>query len=163
MATKKKAPASAAYKLPIEQVMAAVDLRKGDYYSTLGHEDLKALNTFMAQRWASQVQGSREVQEHYLTTVNDLSNIDYIAVTSKHEELRWRVLALCGLGTKLRHEFVPPKAQKKDKLTAWLIEQFPAMSDDEIELFRDLNGPDVLEEIAVAQNMGNKELKELFK
>jgi hypothetical protein len=163
MATKKKAPASAAYKLPIEQVMAAVDLRKGDYYSKLGHEDLKALNTFMTQRWASQVQGSREVQEHYLTTINDLSNVDYIAVTSEHEELRWRVLALCGLGTKLRHEFIPPKAQKKDKLTAWLIEQFPAMSDDEIELFRELNGTDVLEEIAVTQNMGNKELKELFK
>jgi hypothetical protein len=163
MATKKKAPASAAYKLPIEQVMAAIDLRKGDYYSKLGPEDLKALNTFMTQRWASQVQGSREVQEHYLTTINDLSNVDYIAVTSEHEELRWRVLALCGLGTKLRHEFIPPKAQKKDKLTAWLVEQFPAMSDDEIELFRELNGPDVLEEIAVAQNMGNKELKELFK
>jgi hypothetical protein len=91
--------------------------------------------------------------------LDDLSNVDYIAVTSEHEELRWRVLALCGLGTKLRHEFIPPKAQKKDKLTAWLIEQFPAMSDDEIELFRELNGPDVLEEIAVTQNMGNKELK----
>jgi len=163
MATKKKAPASAAYKLPIEQVMAAVDLRKGDYHSKLGAEDQKAVSTFMAQRWASQVQGSRDVQEHYLTAVNDLSNIDYVAVTSEHEELRWRVLALCGLGTKLRHEFVPPKSQKKDKLSAWLIEQFPSMSDDEIDLFRTLNGQEVLEEIAVSQNMGNKDLKDLFK
>jgi hypothetical protein len=163
MATKKKAPASAAYKLPIEQVMAAVDLRKGDYYSKLGQDDLKSLNTFMAQRWASQVQGAREVQEQYLLNVNDYSNIDYIATTSGHEELRWRVLALCGLGFKQRHEFIPPKALKKDKLTTWLIEQFPAMSNEEIELFRELNGNDVLEDIAVAQNMGNKDLKELFK
>jgi hypothetical protein len=163
MATKKKAPASAAYKLPIEQVMAAVDLRKGDYYSKLGADDLKALNTFMAQRWASQVQGDRDVQEQYLLNVNDYSNIDYIATTSAHEELRWRVLALCGLGFKQRHEFIPPKALKKDKLTAWLIAQFPAMSDEEIELFRELNGNEVLEDIAVAQNMGNKDLKELFK
>jgi hypothetical protein len=163
MATKKKAPASATYKLPIEQVMAAVDLRNGDYYSKLGQEDLKALNTFMSQRWASQVQASRDIQEQYLLNVNDYSNIDYIATTSAHEELRWRVLALCGLGFKQRHEFIPPKAQKKDKLTAWLIEQFPAMSNDEIELFRELNGNDVLEDIAVSKNMGNKDLKDLFK
>ena len=163
MATKKKAPASAAYKLPIEQVMAAVDLRKGDYYAKLEPEDVKALSTFMVQRWASQVQGSREVQEQYLLNVNDYSNIDYIATSSKHEELRWRVLALCGLGFKQRHEFIPPRNAKKDKLTAWLIEQFPAMSDDEIELFRTINGNDVLEDIAVSKNTGNKDLKDLFK
>jgi len=163
MATKKKAPASAAYKLPIEQVMAAVDLRNGNYYSKLEQEDLKALNTFMSQRWASQVHASRDIQEQYLLNVNDYSNIDYIATTSAHEELRWRVLALCGLGFKQRHEFIPPKAQKKDKLTAWLNEQFPAMSNDEIELFREINGTDVLAEIAVSQNMGNKDLKDLFK
>lgn len=163
MATKKKASAAAAYKLPIEQVMSAVDLRKGDYYSNLSDEDEKALNTFMAQRWASQVQGELDVQEQYLVNVNDYSNVDYIATTSEHEELRWRVLALCGLGFKLRHEFIPPKGVKKDKLTAWLIEQFPAMSDDEIELFRTINDKDVLENIAVSKNTGNKDLKELFK
>jgi hypothetical protein len=163
MATKKKEPASAKFQLPIEQVMAAVDLRKGDYYSKLDDEGRKALSTYMAQRWASQVQGTRDVQEEYLLNVNDYSNIDYIATTSAHEELRWRVLALVGLGVKLRHEFVPPKAQKKDKLTAWLIEQFPNLGDEEIELFRSLNGEDVLEGIAKSQNMGNKDLKDLFK
>ena len=163
MATKKKETATAKYKLPIEQVMAAVDLRKGDYYSNLGDEDVKALSTFMSQRWASQVQGDLEVQEQYLLNVNDYSNIDYIATTSEHEELRWRVLALCGLGFKMRHEFIPPKNSKKDKLALWLVEQFPAMSDDEIELFRTINDDDILKDIAVSQNMGNKDLKELFK
>jgi hypothetical protein len=164
MATaKKKAPASAKYQVPIEQVMAAVDLRNGNYYSKLPEEDRKAVNTYMTQRWASQVQGTRDIQEQYLLNVNDYSNIDYIATTSAHEELRWKVIAVCGLGFKQRHEFIPPKAQKKDRLTAWLTQQFPSMSDDEIELFRTINGDEVLEEIAVAKNTGNKELKELFK
>jgi hypothetical protein len=163
MATKKKEPASAKYQLPIEQVMSAIDLRKGDYYSKLDDEGKKALSTYMAQRWASQVQGTRDVQEEYLICVNEYSNIDYIATTSAHEELRWRALALVGLGTKLRHEFVPPKAQKKDKLALWLIDQFPHLGDEEIELFRELNGSDVLEGIAKSQNMGNKDLKDLFK
>lgn len=162
MATKKKT-STAAYKVPIEQVMAAVDLRNGDYYSKLSDEDRKSVNTYMAQRWASQVQGSREVQEHYLVTINDLSNIDYIATTSQHDEMRWRVIALCGLGSKLRHEFIPPKGQKKDKLTAWLIERFPSLADEEIELFREINGNDFLEDMARAQNLSDKDIKELFK
>ncbi len=163
MATKKKPAATAAYKLPIEQVMAAVDLRKGEYYTKLEPEELKSLSTYMSQRWASQVQGTRDIQEYYLTTVNDLSNLDYVATKSEHDELRWRVLALCGLGQKMRHEFIPPKGAKKDKLTAWLLEQFPALRDDEIELFRTLNGDEVLADIAVHKNVGNKDLKELFK
>jgi hypothetical protein len=164
MATaKKKAPASAAYKLPIEQVMSAVDLRKGDYYSKLSPEDLKALSTYMVQRWSSQVQGDREIQEHYLTTINDLSNLDYIATGSEHDELRWKVIALVGLGQKMRHEFIPPKGAKKDKLTQWLVEQFPSLSDDEIELFRELNGDAFLADMAIAKNMGDKQIKDLFK
>lgn len=163
MATKKKEPASAKYQVPIDQVMTAVDLRKGDYYAKLSDEDRKGVSTYMAQRWASQVQGTRDVQEEYLIGVNEYSNVDYIATTSAHEELRWRALALCGLGFKQRHEFIPPKNQKKDKLTAWLIKQFPSMSNEEIELFKTINGTDVFEDIAVSQNMGNKELKDLFK
>jgi hypothetical protein len=163
MATKKKAPSTAKYQLPIDQVMSAVDLRRGDYYSKLEPDELKSLSTFMAQRWGSQVQGTQDLQEYYLTTVNDLSNLDYIGVGSGHDELRWRTLALCGIGHKMRHEFIPPKGAKKDKLTAWLIEQFPSLGDDEIELFRELNGDGILEDIAVSKNMGNKELKDLFK
>ena len=136
MATKKKETASAKYQVPIDQVMSAVDLRKGDYYAKLSDEDRKSVSTYMAQRWASQVQGTRDVQEEYLISVNEYSNVDYIATTSAHEELRWRALALCGLGVKLRHEFMPPKTQKRDKLTAWLIKQFPALSDEEIDLFK---------------------------
>jgi hypothetical protein len=163
MATKKKEPASAKYQLPIDQVMVAIDLRKGNYYDKLDDDGRKALSTYMAQRWASQVQCTRDVQEQYLIDVNAYSNIDYIATTSAHEELRWRALALVGLGVKLRHEFIPPIGVKKDKLTAWLIEKFPQLGTEEIELFREINSKDVLEDIARTQNMGNKELKELFK
>lgn len=162
MSTKKKA-STAAYKIPIEQVMAAVDLRIGDYYGKLSDEGRKAVNTYMTQRWASQVQGDREVQEHYLVSINKLSNIDYIATTSRHEEMRWRVIALSGLGSKLWHEFIKPKGQKKDKLTVWLTERFPSLADDEIELFREINGNDFLEDMARSQNISDKDIKELFK
>jgi hypothetical protein len=72
-------------------------------------------------------------------------------------------LALVGLGVKLRHEFIPPIGVKKDKLTAWLIEKFPQLGAEEIELFKSINSTEDLEDIARAQNMGNKEFKELFK
>jgi len=163
MATKKKEPVSAKYQLPIDQVMTAVDLRKGTFYDKLDDDGRKSLSTFMAQRWASQVQGTRDVQEQYLIDVNAYSNVDYIATTSAHEELRWKALALVGLGVKLRHEFIPPIGVKKDKLTAWLIEKFPQLGAEEIELFKSINSTEDLEDIARSQNMGNKEFKELFK
>lgn len=163
MATKKKEPASARHQLPIDQVMAAVDLRKKNFYNSLSEEDQRALNLYMAQRWASQVQGSRDIQEHYLLMVNDLCNIDFVATTSAHEELRWQVLSLVGLGQKLRHEFVPPKGQKKDRITEWLIELFPHLGEEEIELFKVINDGDTLKEAAEAMNVADKKIKDLFK
>lgn len=162
-AKKKTETASAKHQIPIDQVMAAVDQRRQNFYENLNDEDRRAVNLYMAQRWASQVQGSREVQEHYLLMVNDLSNLDFVATTSAHEELRWRVLALVGLGQKLRHEFVPPRGQKKDRLTEWLVELFPHFSDEEIELFRSINDADVFKQSAESMNIADKKIKELFK
>lgn len=151
-------------KIPIDQVMAAVDRRDRDYWSRLPEEDRKLVNTYMTQRWASAVQSNdREVQEHYLLMVNDLCNVDYVATTSAHEELRWKVLSLVGLGIKLRHEFIPPRGVKKDRIREWLIGLMPQLSDDEIDLFREINPPDVLEESARAMNVADKKVKDLFK
>lgn len=163
MATKKKETATARHQVPIDQVMAAVDLRKKNYYDGLSEEDRKAVNVYMSQRWASQVQGSRDVQEHYLLMVNDLSNIDFVATTSAHEELRWQVLSLVGLGQRLRHEFVPPRGQKKDRLTEWLTELFPQFSEEEIKLFREINDETVFKESAESMNIADKKIKDLFK
>lgn len=159
----KKEPASAKHKMPIDQVMSAVDYRRRKFYEDLTDEQRKEVNLYMTQRWASQVQGDRELQEHYLLMVNDLSNIDFVATTSAHDELRWRVLALIGLGQKMRHEFVPPRGQKKDRIAEWLRELFPQLSDEEIELFRTINDQDVLKEAAGAMNVADKKVKELFK
>jgi len=161
MPAKKKA--TAVHKVNIHEVMNAIDYRNGDYYTKLDDESKKSVSTYMVQRWASQVQGQAEIQEHYLLMVNDLSNVDYIATTSAHEELRYRVLALVGLGKKMRHEFVPPKGAKKDKLREWLIELLPNCNEEEIELFREINGSDVLKDIATVKNTPDKKLKDLFK
>lgn len=151
-------------KFPIDQVMRAIDSRDRGFYSRLTDEDRKLVNSYMAQRWASAVQSNdREVQEHYLLMVNDLCNIDYVATTSAHEELRWMMLSLVGLGVKLRHDFIPPKGVKKDRIREWLIELHPQLSDDEIELFRTVNPPDVLESAARSMNVADKKVKELFK
>lgn len=151
-------------KFPIDQVMRAIDSRDRGFYGRLTDEDRKLVNSYMAQRWASAVQSNdREVQEHYLLMVNDLCNIDYVATTSAHEELRWMMLSLVGLGVKLRHDFIPPKGVKKDRIREWLIDMMPQLSDDEIDLFREINTPDVLEDAARSMNVADKRLKELFK
>lgn len=162
MPAKKKDTGSVRYELPIWQLMAALDLRDQKFYENLDEKERKAVNLYMAQRWASQVEGTQEVQEHYLLMVNDLSNIDFVATTSAHEELRWKVLALVGLGRKLRHEFIPPRGRKKDRLYEWLVELFPQLSDEEIELFRTVNEDTDLKDSAKAMNISDRRFKDLF-
>lgn len=161
MAAKKESTAK--HKMPIDRVMGAIDFRRRKFYEDLSDEERRDVNLYMAQRWASQVQGDRDLQEHYLLMVNDLSNIDFVAITSAHDELRWQMLALVGLGQKMRHEFVPPRGQRKDRIAEWLQELFPHLSDDEINLFREVNDPDVLKEAAGAMNLADKKVKDLFK
>ena len=161
MPAKKKA--SATHKVNIHEIMNAIDYRNSDYYSKLDDESKKSVSTYMAQRWASQVQGPQEIQEHYLLMVNDSSNVDYIATTSGHEELRYRILALVGLGNKMRHEFVPPKGAKKDKLREWILDLLPHCNEQEVELFREINDKDTLKDIATVKNTPDKKLKDLFK
>lgn len=151
-------------KIPIDVVMAAVDRRDKEYWSRLPDEDRRLVNTYMAQRWASAVQSNdRDIQEHYLIMVNDLCNLDYVATTSDHEELRWKILSLVGLGFKLKHDFIRPRGVKKDRIREWLIDLMPHLGDDEIDLFREINPPDVLEESAKAMNLADKKVKDLFK
>lgn len=153
-----------AAKFPIDRVMRAIDQRDRGFWTGLSDEEKKQVNSYMAQRWASAVQSNDlEVQEHYLLMVNDLCNIDYVATTSAHEELRWMMLSLVGLGVKLRHDFIKPKGVKKDRIREWLIELYPQLSDDEIDLFRAINPTDVLEEMAHQMNVADKKVKELFK
>lgn len=152
----------------VDRAMRAVDLRDRAFWSNLDDEERKLatkyINSYMAQRWASTVQSnSRDLEEHYLLMVNDLCNVDYVATTSAHEELRWMVLSLVGLGTKLRHELIPPRGVKKDRIREWLTEMMPQLGDAEIDLFREINPPDVLEDSAKAMNLADKKLKELFK
>jgi hypothetical protein len=152
----------------VDRAMRAVDLRDRSFWSSLDDEEKKLatkyINSYMAQRWASSIQSNDlEVQEHYLLMVNDLCNIDYVATTSAHEELRWMVLSLIGLGAKLKHELIPPRGVKKDRIREWLIELYPQFGEGEIDLFREINPPDVLEESARAMNVADKRLKDLFK
>ena len=86
-----------------------------------------------------------------------------MATTSAHEELRWQVLALVGLGQRLQHEFVPPRGQKKDRLTEWLTELFPQFSEEEIKLFKMINDESVFKESAESMNIVDKKVKDLFK
>lgn len=158
----KKKDTAVKYELPIAQVMSAIDLRDQTFYDKLDEKERKSVNLYMAQRWASQVEGTQEVQEHYLLMVNDLSNIDFVATTSAHEELRWRVLALVGLGRRLRHEFIPPRGRKKDRLYEWLTELFPQLNDEEIELFRTVNKDSDLKESARSMNVADRRFKDLF-
>ena len=78
--------------LPLALELAAMDYRDKNFYTNLNDEQRKAISLWVLMRWMS---SSRGDAEQHLTLVNDVVNVDF-SVISKHPELQWKLLALCG-------------------------------------------------------------------
>jgi hypothetical protein len=68
-----------------------------------------------------------------------------------------------GIGKSVIHPFLkPPKKAKKNKMQEWVIEQYPHLSDDEIDLMISLNDKSAFKDLAEQLNLETKKRKELF-
>ena len=127
-------------KLSIANEMRCLDTKYRNFYDSLTDEERKKYSNFLMIRWSSAVQGPAELQEYYLVACNERLNKHFFDI-NKHQKLQW----LCatsispGMGSH-RHQWIPPK--KKDKANnegkKILMELFPAMKSDEIELLSKL-------------------------
>ena len=77
--------------------------------------------------------GNRELQEHYILTVNEYYNKNWASV-SKHPKLQWLSLVACsyGKGETYFHEWIPLK-KEKNKKEEFLAELFPNMKRADVE------------------------------
>jgi len=95
--------------------------------------------------------------------VNDIVNVDF-NLLKKHPELQWKLLAVCGQGSSTYHPWVAPvKRQKKSKLEAFLLKQYPTLSKEELHLFVTINSEEDVKNLARDMGLEEKEIKELFK
>ena len=61
-------------KLNISNEMRQLDAKNRDFYDELTVEERRKFSTFLMVRWGSAVDGSREIQEYYVQSVNHYLN-----------------------------------------------------------------------------------------
>lgn len=154
----KKAKKESTLGLPTE--LLAMDTGNMAFYKNLSDEHKKEISLWVLMRFMSSCQGA---PEHHLMMVNDLVNHNFNNL-SKHPELQWKLLALCGTRKKQFHPWIaPPKGIKKNKVEAAIIEHYPLLNDEELELLLKINTQSDLEQFFKENGYDDKTIKEMFK
>ena len=110
-------------------------------------------------RWASYT--SRN-SEHSLLMTHEMINVDFSNL-SKHKELQWKLIALCGMGAIQNHQWIaPPKQGKKNKLIDTLSKFYPLLSDNELDLIEKINTRDELITHFKDAGYDDKSINEIF-
>jgi hypothetical protein len=119
-----------------KEIIPAVDLGMKDLWDAATEEGRKEIkgDFWTLNRYISNVKtNSREVQEHFVLTVNEYYNKNWNDI-QKHPKLVWQTLCVCSMGNSKTyfHEWIPLKKQKNKKID-FLAELFPTMKMADVE------------------------------
>jgi len=119
-----------------KDMIPAVDMGLRELWDAATEEGQKEIkgDLWNLNRYISNVKSSdREIQEHFLLTVNEYYNKDWSAI-SKHPKLQWMTLCMCSHDSKKTffHEWLPLKKEtnRKEEL---LLEFFPTMKASDVQ------------------------------
>lgn len=148
-------------KIPLKDMLSAMDRRDFDWYSNLADEQKKTFSSWLFLRYASSAKGKDK--DEVLLNTNEFVNKNYTDLY-KHEDLMWKLFCLTSTGKKQFHEYIkPPNSRiKKDTITQFIAQTYPHMKGDEIELFRQLNSDDDIKQMARDTGMSDKEFEDIF-
>ncbi len=160
---KKKKKSQLTDKLNIKNEMRVLDTRDRTWWADLTEEEAETMGKIMwtQMRWASSVKGGNAAQ--YLMLVNEFTNLHFNTLRH-HPQLQHQLLQLAGAGKSQYHEWIPPgKRDKKNKLGAWLTDQYPQYNNDELDIIQNTTDKGVWKDMMEQQGMKPKEIKELLK
>ena len=127
-------------KLNIGNEMRQLDAKNRDFYDELTPEERKKFSTFLMVRWGSAVDGSKEIQEYYVQSVNHYLNKHFFTM-HRHPKLQWLMATAAspGMGA-MRHNWIAPKKKEAgaSAIKKQLRELYPHFKDDEIDLMAEL-------------------------
>lgn len=121
-------------KLNIANEMRELDRKNRWFYDELTAEEKKKFSTFLMIRWGSAVDGSSELQQYYVQSVNHYLNRHFFSM-SRHPKLQWLMATAAspGLGTP-RHQWISTKKSTGNAKVKQLRTLFPALRDDELQV-----------------------------
>lgn len=151
--------------IPYSFYTDAADRKKRDHYARMTDAQKEEFKKryYMLMRSMSSAQGSEK--EYFLPAVNRAVNENYKSVpVREHPELCWLSLTAVGLGSKTNHPFIraPKGKAKRDKLREFLIEVYPLLKDDELELLIQINTLDDFKDLAEQYGYTTAQIRDIF-
>ena len=136
-------------KLPLKDVLAAIDLNAKNVWDELSDEERKQVSFYLLNRYVSSVKGTREKAELAVFKTNEYYTKGFF-VLQKHKKLLWQLLCMSGNTGKIQyHEWIGYKHKKTSNKDQKELEKiYPNMKEDELQLMLSL--------------MTKKEFKELL-
>lgn len=123
-----------AEKLTLQEILASVDMNSKELWDALTDDQKKSVVFFTLNRYLSNVNGSRELQEHFALLTNERFNKNLFLFLSKHPKLCWQLACSCAHESKqIRfHPWMKVKKEKNKKVE-FLAELFPEKKREDLE------------------------------
>ena len=124
-------------KLPLKDILAAIDMNGKNVWDELSAEERKQVSFWLLNRYISAVKGSREKQELAVFKTNEYYNKNFSVLGTKHPKLQWQLMCVAGNTGKIEyHEWIgfKQKGQSNSKSVKLLQQIYPNMKTDEVEL-----------------------------
>jgi len=133
-------------KLTLAEKLLAVDLKSMNLYKELTPEQKKDLNQslFILNRYISSVNSNNT--NHYILTTNSYYNKHFFTL-SKHPELLWKLLCMCGIGKKEFHQWITFKKKSTNSTLKSLMKIYPNMKIDDLEMMIKINSKKDINEL----------------
>ena len=145
-------------KLPIKDILAAIDMGAKNIWDDLSDEERKQVSFWLLNRYVSSVKGNYEKTAMAVFKTNEYYNKNYMEV-SKHPKLQWQLL--CQSGNTGKIEYHPWQGFKKktsdnNKAVKLIAEINPNMKMDEVELLAGTYTKKELKKLAEEYNIDIK-------
>lgn len=147
-----------------KDMIPAVDMGLKELWDAATEEGRKEIkgDLWNLNRYISSIKsGNRELQEHFVLTVNEFYNKHWAEI-AKHPKLQWQLLCMCSHESKKTyfHEWMPLKKQKNKK-EEWLAEQFPNMKWQDIEALAAITTDKEIKEYAKDLGWDKKQINDI--
>lgn len=146
-----------------KDMIPSVDMGIKELWDAVGEEGQKEIkgDLWNLNRYISSVKGKRERQEESLLSVNELYNKNWAALGNNHVKLQWYVLCVAGnTGKKEFHPWIKleRKADSSSKAIRFLLDIYPNMKKDEVELLARISSKSDLRKLAEAHGIDPKSI-----
>lgn len=122
--------------LDIFEVLGALDKRDMDWLDGQTPEMAKTFSPLVVMRWFSAVADRSGVADYHIMMTNEIVNIGFWEL-SKFPDLQWKLLATCGSGSTLRHQWIPgTKKKNTNKLDNFILSMHPSFNETELALYK---------------------------